>query len=144
MVAYCGGGELLPGIPFSAAHGAETAELTLDLDAFRKRARIQVGDVKISTVQLVKYVANTLGGSHFDPGKSIKLNHKSRSSTCSADLRAGEIPFFISHVNGRNLLHHAASEPRLVRRQFSAQNADCCRKEVFIGASHEKGCNGCW
>ena len=26
--------------------------------------------------------------------------------------------------------------------RFSAQNADCYRKEVFIGASHEKGCNG--
>ena len=73
VIAYCGGGELLPGIPFSACFNAELAELSLDLAAFCKRPRIQVGAVKVSTVQLVKYVSNTLGGTHFDPeGQSPK------------------------------------------------------------------------
>lgn len=73
VVAYCGGGDLLPGIPFSACRNAQLKELPLDLVAFRQRPRIQVGSVKVSTVQLIQYVANTLGGAHFDPeGRSVK------------------------------------------------------------------------
>lgn len=34
VVAYCGGGDLLPGVPFSAARNATLAELALDLAAF--------------------------------------------------------------------------------------------------------------
>jgi hypothetical protein len=105
VVAYCGGGDVLPGMPFSACFNAKLAELPLDLAAFCQRPRIQVGMVKVSTVQLVKYVANTLGGAHFDPeGKSPK------SRTPIFDLlrrlEAGQPSGFISEVNGRNLLHH--------------------------------------
>jgi hypothetical protein len=105
VVAYCGGGDVLPGIPISACFNATLAELQLDLVAFCQRPRIQIGAVKVSTVQLIQYVANTRGGSHFDPeGKSPK------SRKVVFDLlrrvEAGEFPSFISQVNGRNLLHH--------------------------------------
>ncbi len=105
VVAYCGGGDVLPGIPISACFNATLAELPLDLVAFRQRPRIQIGTVKVSTIQLIQYVANTLGGSHFDPdGKSPK----SRKPVFDLLRRveAGEFPSFISQVNGRNLLHH--------------------------------------
>ncbi|MGO9848009.1 MAG: hypothetical protein ACLPKT_15855 [Methylocella sp.] len=105
VVAYCGGGDLLPGIPISACHNATLAERSLDLAAFRQKPRIQIGTVKVSTVQLIQYVANTLGGSHFDPeGKSPK----SRKPVFDLLRRveAGEFPSFISQVNGRNLVHH--------------------------------------
>ena len=105
VVAYCGGGDLLPGIPFAASRNATLAELPLDLSAFCKRTRIQVGSVKVSTIQLVQYVANTLGGAHFDPeGKSPK----SRKPVFDLlrRLEAGEFGGLPFRVNDRNLLHH--------------------------------------
>jgi hypothetical protein len=105
VVAYCGGGDLLPGVPFSACRNAKLAELSLDLGAFRQRPRIQIAAVKVSTVQLIQYVANTLGGAHFDPeGRSL------RSQKPVFDLlrrlEAGEFGGLPFQVNGRNLLHH--------------------------------------
>ena len=104
VVAYCGGGDILPGIPFSASHGATLAKLTLNLKDFCKRPRIQVGQVTISTIQLIQYVANTLGGAHFDPGKSKRS--KKPHFDLLRRLEAGEISGPPLLVNGRNLLHH--------------------------------------
>ena len=105
VIAYCGGGDVIPGIPISVCRNATLAELPLDLVAFRQRPRIQIGKVKVSTVQLIQYVANTLGGIHFDPeGKSPK----SRKPVLDLLRRVetGEFPSFVSQVNRRNLLHH--------------------------------------
>ncbi len=105
VVAYCGGGDLLPGIPFAASRNATFAELSLDLSAFCKRTRIQVGSVKVSTIQLVQYVANTLGGAHFDPeGKSPKS--RKPLFDLLRRLEAGEFGGLPFRVNDRNLLHH--------------------------------------
>jgi hypothetical protein len=105
VIAYCGGGDLLPGIPFSACRNAKLAEYSLNLHDFCERTRIKIGTVEISAVQLIKYVANTLGGSHFDPeGKSLKS--KKPAFDLLRRLEAGEfvgLPFL---VNDRNLLHH--------------------------------------
>ena len=87
VVAYCGGGDLLPGVPFSACHNAKLAELPLDLAAFRQKPRIQIGTVKVSTVQLIQYVANTLP---VDPTSIRTANRQSPASRCSifsAELR---------------------------------------------------------
>jgi|SRR5579859_1654132 len=105
VIAYCGGGELLPGFPISACRNAELAERSLDLTAFRQRPRIQVGAVKVSTVELIQYVANTLGGAHFDPeGRSPK----SRKPVFDLlrRLEAGEVNGLNLLVNDRSLLHH--------------------------------------
>lgn len=105
VIAYCGGGDVLPGMIFSACLNAKLGERSLNLVDFCKRPRIQIGEVKVSTVQLVQFVANTLGGIHFDPeGKSPR----SRKPVFDLlrRLEAGEHPGFVSHVNGRNLLHH--------------------------------------
>jgi hypothetical protein len=105
VIAYCGGGDLLPGIPFSAARNADLAELPLDLTAFRKRPRIQIGEVKVSTVELIQYVANTLGGTHFDPeGKSLRS--QKTVFNLLRRLEAGAINDLGLLVNARNLLHH--------------------------------------
>ena len=72
---------------------------------FANGLEIQVGSVKVSTVQLVQYVANTLGGAHFDPeGKSPK----SRKPVFDLlrRLEAGEFGGLPFQVNDRNLLHH--------------------------------------
>jgi hypothetical protein len=103
VLAYCGGGDLLPGIPFSACRNAKLAEGTLDLDALCRQPRIQVGANTVSTVQLIQYVANNLGGSHFDPeGKSPR----SRRYDLLRRLDAGEFGRLPFEINGRNLLHH--------------------------------------
>ena len=105
VVAYCGGGDVLPGISFSACVNATLSERSLDLVDFCQRPRIQVGSVKVSTLDVIKYVSNTLGGSHFDPeGKSPR----SRKPVFDLlrQLEAGQLGGYISQVNGRNLLHH--------------------------------------
>jgi hypothetical protein len=62
---------VLPGIPFSACRNAKLGERSLDLVDFCKRPRIQIGAIKVTTLDLVKFFANTLGGAHFDlEGKS--------------------------------------------------------------------------
>ena len=106
VVAYCGGGDLLPGIPFSMCRNAKLAEITLDLEAFRHRPRIQVGVVRVSTVQLVQYVANTRGGSHFDPeGRSPRSRKPAFELLRTLD--AGGIGIGLGMlVNDRNLLQH--------------------------------------
>jgi len=84
---------------------AVLAERTLDLGAFRQRPRVQIGTVKVSTVELIQYVANTLGGAHFDPeGKSLR----SRKPVFDLlrRLDAGAFNGLDLKVNGRNLLHH--------------------------------------
>lgn len=105
VIAYCGGGDLLPGVPFSACQNAKLAESWLNLVDFCKRPRIQIGAVKVSTIQLVQFFANTLGGAHYDPvGKSAKS--RKPAFDLLRRLEAGEHGSFISQVNSRNLLHH--------------------------------------
>jgi hypothetical protein len=104
-VAFCGGGDLLPGIPFSACFNATLAERSLDLGAFCQKARIQVGTVKISTIELVQYVSNTLGGTHFDPtGRSPKS--RKPAFDLMRKLDTGALAGITMVLNGRNLIHH--------------------------------------
>jgi hypothetical protein len=103
VAAFCGGGDVLPGIPFSACRGARLIEKTLDLRSLTNAARIQVGDVKISTAEVIAYVANALGGSHYDP--SGRTARKPKSDLLRR-LEAGEIEGPPLRVNGRSLLHH--------------------------------------
>jgi len=103
VVAFCGGGDMLPGIPFSACRGASLGQKTLDLKSFCHSTRIQVEDIKISTVELIHYVANALGGSHFDPaGKAAKKP----KAELLRKLESGEISAVPLRVNDRSLLHH--------------------------------------
>jgi hypothetical protein len=105
VVAYCGGGDLIPGVPFSANHNAKIAERTLNLKDFRRRTYIQVRANKISTVELIQYVSNTRGGTHFDPeGRSPK----SRKPIFDVlrRLEAGEFGGPPILINDKNLLHH--------------------------------------
>jgi len=103
IVALCGGGDLLPNIPFSACRGAKLKEKTLDLKAYCQSTRIQVGNVEISTVELIQYAANAMGGSHFDP--SGKASKKPKAAILRK-LETGEIQGVPLLVNQRNLLHH--------------------------------------
>ena len=73
VVAFCGGGDVIPGIPTSACRGARLKEKSLGLGDYCRSTRIQVDDVKISTIELIEYMANARGGSHFDPeGRAAK------------------------------------------------------------------------
>jgi hypothetical protein len=102
-VAYCGGGDLLPGQ--SACHNAEIAERSLNLRDFCHRPCIQVGSTKVSTVQLIQYVSNTRGGTHFDPEGVSKKSQKPAFNLLR-QLEAGELGGPPIVVNSRNLLHH--------------------------------------
>jgi len=104
-VAYCGGGDLLPGQSFSACHNAEILERSLNLRDFCHRPCIQVGSTKVSTVQLIQYVSNTRGGTHFDP-EGISKKSQKPAFNLLRQLEAGELGGPSILVNSRNLLHH--------------------------------------
>jgi hypothetical protein len=85
------------------SRNATLKEVSLNLKNFCQRPRIQIGTVKVSAVELIQYVANTLGGAHFDPeGRSPKSRkpvfNLLRQIEAEADMNV--------LVNNRNLLHH--------------------------------------
>jgi hypothetical protein len=101
-VAYCGGGDVLPNVPFSVCHDAKLEKRVLNLKDFGRQTRILVGREKASTTDIIKYVANTLGAAHFDPtGKTARKYDLLRR------IEAGEAgQLFVSQINDRNLLYH--------------------------------------
>ena len=70
MAIEATGGDVLPSIPISVCHNATLAERSVDLASFVGR-RESDGGVKVSTVQLIQYVAKTLGGSPLRSGGEI-------------------------------------------------------------------------
>jgi hypothetical protein len=101
-VAYCGGGDVIPGAPFSACHNATLKECSLNLRDFCRQPRIQVRTEIASTVDIIKYVANALGVTHFDPNGKTALKFDLLRRIEAGD--AGQL--FIGLVNDRNMLHH--------------------------------------
>jgi len=101
-VAYCGGGDVIPNVPFSVCRNAELEERVLNLRDFCRQPRILIGAEKASSFDIIKYVSNALGGTHFDPaGKAARKYDFLRR------IEAGEIgQLFISHIGDRNLLYH--------------------------------------
>lgn len=92
-------------MPVSMCRNATLKEISLNLKDFRQRPRIQIGTTKVSTVELVQFVGNTLGATHFDPeGKSPK-SHKGHFDLLR-DVEAGKIGNLGVLVNNRKLLHH--------------------------------------
>lgn len=103
VVAFCGGGDLLPGVPFSACRNASLRQKTLDFAAFCREARVQVGSVKVTTAELIQYVANALGGNHYDPAGKAARKPK---AALLRRIEEGEIEAPPLRVNDRSLLHH--------------------------------------
>jgi hypothetical protein len=105
--AFCGGGDILPGIPMSICFNAELAEYSLDLTSFCKKTRIQVGQEKASTIDIVKYAANTLGGVHFDPdGRNLDSRKPVFDFLRRIDRGNINLNGLSFNLNDRNLLHH--------------------------------------
>ena len=105
-IGYCGGGDMLPGVPVSMGWGEVNLHVkTLKLHAFLEEPCISVKGQRITRRELVQYIANTKGGAHYDPhGRSLKSR-----STKFALLRELEQDGFAGlgiKVNDRNLVHH--------------------------------------
>lgn len=103
VVALSGGGDVIPNVPFSACRGAKVEKTQFDLKAFCHMPRVQVDAVKITTVELVRYIANSMGGIHFS--SAGKINKKEKSEILSK-IASGEIQSVPLRVGDRNLLHH--------------------------------------
>jgi hypothetical protein len=101
VIAYCGGGDILPGVPFSVGRNATLEERILNLKNFYRQTRIQIGTETASTNDIIKYVANALGAAHFDP--SGKAAHKYDLLQRIEAGEVGQLPFL---VNDRNPLYH--------------------------------------
>ena len=103
VIAFCGGGDILPGVPVSVCRGAHLKEKTLDLYAFCRATRAQVAQIKISTTELIDFVANAMGGSHFDPWGRAARKPK---ADILQKVESGEIPAPGLRFNDRSILHH--------------------------------------
>jgi hypothetical protein len=101
VIAYCGGGDILPGVPFSVGRNATLEERILNLKNFYRQTRIQIGTETASTNDIIKYVANALGAAHFDP--SGKAAHKYDLLQRIESGEVGQLPLL---VNDRNPLYH--------------------------------------
>jgi hypothetical protein len=101
VVAYCGGGDILPNIPFSVCRNAELQERVLNLKDFCRQTRILIGREAASTTDIIKYVANALGATHFDP-----IGKTARKYDLLRRIEAGEIGQIFMQVNNRNPLYH--------------------------------------
>jgi hypothetical protein len=101
VIAYCGGGDILPNVPISVCRNATLQERTLNLKDFCRQTRIQIGTATASTTDIIKYVANALGATHFDPnGKTARKYDLLRR------IEAGEVGQLFLQVNDRNPLYH--------------------------------------
>lgn len=101
VIAYCGGGDIVPNLPFSAGRNATLREAVLNLTDFCRQIRIRVGTESASTTDIIKYVANALGVTHFDPdGKTARKYDLLRR------IEASEVGKLSLQVNNRNLLYH--------------------------------------
>jgi hypothetical protein len=101
VMGYCGGADVIPGVPVTIGFNATIEEATLNLHDFCKQSRIFIETVTISTVELIQYIANTMGGAHWDPTSKRKA-----AAQALRDLEdSGGSPLQME-VNQRNLLHH--------------------------------------
>jgi hypothetical protein len=53
VIAYCGGGDILPGVPFSVGRNATLEERILNLKNFHRQTRIQIGTETASTNDII-------------------------------------------------------------------------------------------
>jgi hypothetical protein len=105
-VGYCGGGDVLPGVPLSIGWGGfELHVKQLKLSAFLDEPCISAKGIRVTRRELVRYIANTKGGAHYDP-RGLSLKSKSPKFTLLRELEQDGFAGFGMKVNDRNLVHH--------------------------------------
>ena len=108
-VGFCGGADILPGIPVSMGHGTDVQleVKRLNIDAFLNGPCIWAKGIRINRRELVQYIANTKGGTHYDPeGRSPRS--QGIKFSLLRDLENGLFGLGV-RFNGRNLVHHELS-----------------------------------
>jgi hypothetical protein len=106
VVAFCGGADILPGVPVSLSWGrVELVTKTLNLDSFLQSPCSYLKGTRISRHDLIKYVANTKGGVHYDPAGQSKKSQDAKFNLLRDMEQTGIAGLGIA-FNGRNLVHH--------------------------------------
>lgn len=110
-IAFCGGADILPGIPLSLGwypqpeRPVELALKKLNLSAFLQHPCAYLRGTRISRHDLIKYIANTKGGTHYDPlGKSPRS--RAAKFALLRDVERGGLDGLGIAFNERNLIHH--------------------------------------
>lgn len=105
-IAFCGGADVLPGVPVSLSWGpVELVNKRLNIDAFLQSPCAFLRGTRISRHELIKYIANTKGGTHFDPaGRSPKSQDP--KFNLLRDVEQNGFSGLTIAFNGRNLVHH--------------------------------------
>jgi len=108
-VGFCGGGDLLPGMSFSTGWGnIKLGKKALDIDAFLNNPCIYVRGIRISRHELIRYIANTKGGTHYDP-KGLSPKSRKDNFPLLRELEKTGFAGLGIKVNSRNLVHHELS-----------------------------------
>jgi hypothetical protein len=105
-VAFCGGADVLPGVPVSLSWGQVLlVTKALNLDAFLLSPCSYLRGTRISRHDLIKYIANTKGGAHYDPAGKSKKSQDVKFDLLR-DLEQNGLAGLGIALNGRNLVHH--------------------------------------
>ncbi len=126
VVAFCGGAEVLPEIPTSIGWGnAEIVHKIFNLKDFLTSACISVRGTTIRRRDVVKYVANTRGGTHYDP------RPRKAPFEILRELESNGLTGLIVDINGRNLVHHELAS--VIKAVLDSQQVkELCRSAATI------------
>jgi hypothetical protein len=126
-VALCGGADVLPGIPVSLSWGqVQLVTKTLNLGAFLLSPCSYLKGTRISRHDLIKYVANTKDGAHYDPAGKSKKSQDVKFGL-RRDMEQNGLAGLAIALNGRNLVHHelaSAIKSMLGSRQIRRLQAE--------------------
>lgn len=105
-IAFCGGADILPGVPVSMCWGnVDLIKKKLNLKDYLQSACISFKGTAITRRDLIKYIANTKGGSHYDP-KGISLKSQTHKFETLRSLESQGMSGLDVAMNGRNPVHH--------------------------------------
>lgn len=104
VVAYAGGGDMIPDVIFAAGRAAYSKMIDYTLKSYMDSGRIQVGRIKIGAADLISFVANQRGGAHF--GTRQRKDRQERIFEILRKLESGEIEGPPLRINERHLLYH--------------------------------------
>jgi hypothetical protein len=104
-IAFCGGADILPGIPVSLSWGqVKLATKRLNIDAFLRQPCAWLRGTRISRHDLIKYVANTKGRTYYDPTRKSEPQNEKFNLLLGVEHH-GFAGIGIA-FNGLNLVHH--------------------------------------
>lgn len=105
-IGFCGGGDVLPGVPMSMGWGDIRLKLkNLNIHAFLNEPCVCAKGLRITRRELVQYIANTKGGTHYD-AQGLSPRSQNAKFSLLRELEEKGLAGLGIKTNDRNLVHH--------------------------------------